>query len=69
MEKSVRILLDTLYQTKKRGVLLPGDQDLSSFNENLSAFQYNLNIKSRCPLGLYCAHFFKKINPIAAIVR
>ena len=24
-----------------RGVLLPGAPDLSSFNENLSAFQYN----------------------------
>ena len=26
----------------RRGVLLPGALDLSSFNENLSAFQYNL---------------------------
>ena len=28
-----------------RGVLLPGAPDLSSFNENLSAFQYNWNPK------------------------
>jgi len=38
----------------ERGVLLLGASDFSSFNENLSAFQYNQKSKSGCSLRLYC---------------
>jgi len=46
--------LETKDNLIQRGVLLPGALDLTSFNENLSAFLYNRKSKSGSSVRRKC---------------